>query len=523
MSRFLPTWLTAHRAILLGLAVLAVCAFGVSALDADFTPRPDALLYSLLIAVSVTGAVSALGAAAVRVAPNSDSWLITALILFFVLPGATDAGTAVTMVVGSAAAAASKYVLAWRRKLIVNPAVVGAVLCYGLAYADVGSMAYPTWWIAAESMLLPMIVLGVLMVTATAGWRLAATFLVASAVTILVVAAVDSGGELSMWLVSSPMFFVAAVMLPEPLSSPATAGHRMIYGVLVAVLMYWQQTFEITDSFALEFTPEIALLVGCLYAFVVGLVRGSHRRVALDVINVDEVAENTYSLRLRPVGSGPRFRPGQWASLSAPHWSRPVWGRSRRVFSFAGAPGSGTVEFGFTTAGEPSPYKKDLIDGRVTRVHIDNQGGDFVLDDGADRHVLLASGIGITPFLSMIASTSAASGGLDKVTLVHVVRNERRRSYAAELDGARRAGATIVTVVSATAADGRFDEAQLAQIFGSDPDASGLDDAERGARADYYVSGNPAFVSATASAIRHHDRHARRDPRRIRTDVFLGY
>lgn len=95
--------------------------------------------------------VTVAGAALVRVPPGSDSWAITELILFFLM-GITDVASAVSMIVAAGAAAASKYVLVWRRRLIVNPAVAGAVVAYGLAYAGVSvggtQLSSPFWWVA---------------------------------------------------------------------------------------------------------------------------------------------------------------------------------------------------------------------------------------------------------------------------------------------------------------------------------------------------------------------------------------
>ncbi|MGV9710910.1 hypothetical protein ACWDTI_09630 [Gordonia sp. NPDC003424] len=286
MTRLIPRWLTSHRAVLVALLALVAVAVVVSVVDTDFAYRPGQLALSLLISVVVCGAVTYACAAVVRVPPGADSWLITGLILFFVLPGVTDAGSAWTVAVGAAAAALSKYVLVWRRRLVINPAVAGAVVVYALAYAGVGSIGFPQWWVAAEPLLIPMIVIGALLVTVLRQWWLVAMFLVAAVITIGVVDATQGGQSLSLWLTSSPMLFVAAIMLPEPLTSPTTRWHRAIYAVLVGVLMYWQVSIPITDGFTLEFVPEVALLVGSLYAFVVRLAT-RHQvsgRVSLDLV-----------------------------------------------------------------------------------------------------------------------------------------------------------------------------------------------------------------------------------------------
>ncbi|WP_168702929.1 ferredoxin--NADP reductase [Gordonia paraffinivorans] len=510
--------LTPYRAVLCGLVVLAVAAFVVSAVDAEFGYRPADLAVWLVVAV-VAGFVSSYAIAAVlRVPPNSDSWLITALILFFVLPGGSEDTAVATVATGAVIASASKYLIAWRRRLIVNPAVAGAVGCYALAYAGVGQVDFPFWWVAAEPMLIPMIVVGALVVTLIRDWQLVTVFVVASLVTIGVVELVRGGQDLRTWIVSSPMLFVAAIMLPEPLTSPATRLHRLIYAALVGVLMHCQHTVEVTDSYTLAFVPEVALLVGCSYAFAVRLATRTARRVRLDV-TAEPLAENTYALHGEPAGGAPAFRAGQWSSVSVPRWRAPVWVGSRRVFSFVSAPKGTPVEFGFTVSGEPSAFKAALLDGRARRVWVDEIGGDFVLPRGfpsTGQVVLLASGIGITPFVSMVRSLAGAD--LSRLTLVHVLRSPQRAVYEAELEQARSAGAQVVTVVGPELADGIDDPGRLAELVG--PHGAG----DRGEEpVHYHVSGAPAFVERTTATVRRFDAATRLRPWRIHTDSFAGY
>ncbi|MDS1115869.1 oxidoreductase [Gordonia westfalica] len=504
--------LTPYRAVVGGLLLLAVAAFVVSAFDADFGYGPDELAVWLVVAVGVSGAASYLFAAVFRVPPNSDSWLITGLILFFVVPGGSQDTAVATVATAAVIAAASKYVLAWRRRLIVNPAVAGAAGCYALAYAGVDGLSFPFWWVAAEPLLIPMIVIGAAVVTLIREWFLVVVFIAASLVTIGVVELVRGDQDLSTWIVSSPMLFVAAIMLPEPLTSPAQQPHRLIYAALVGVLMHCQYTVAVTDSYTLAFVPEIALLAGSLYAFAVRLATRTARRVRLDV-EAASLADRTYTLRGEPTGGAPAFRAGQWSSVSVPRWSAPVWSGSRRVFSFVSAPGEAPVEFGFTVAGQqPSSFKAALIEGRARRAWVDEIGGDFVLPrafPGKGEVVLLASGIGVTPFISMIRSLS---GDLSGLTVVHVLREPGRAVYGDVLESAGSEGARVVTVVAPELADGIDDADRLAEMLGSDL-----------VGAHYYVSGTPAFVERTSSTIRHLDPATRMRPWRIHTDSFTGY
>lgn len=313
-GRWASRRLTPHRAVLLALLLLAAAAFVVSALDADFGYEPSDLLTWIVVAVVVSGAVTYLCAFIIRVPPNSDSWLITGLILFFVLPGGSAETAVATVALGSAAAAVSKYVLVWRRRLIINPAVAGAITCYAVAYAGADDVSYPFWWVAAKPLLIPMIVIGAVLVTVLREWPLIVGYFVGALGAIGYVQLDQGGQDLELWLTSSPMIFLAAIMLPEPLTSPATRVARVVYGVLVGAVLHCQQLVEITDSYTLEFTPEIALGIGCVFAFVVRLATRSARRVPLTDIRVDPLAENIFGVQ----GSVSSGAPPSYAPASGP-------------------------------------------------------------------------------------------------------------------------------------------------------------------------------------------------------------
>ncbi|MFT4125990.1 MAG: FAD-dependent oxidoreductase [Gordonia sp. (in: high G+C Gram-positive bacteria)] len=498
-----------HRAVLVALGVLVLAAVVVSATDDEFVSRPEELVLTLLISMVVSYAGTAACAAVVRVPPGADSWAITGLILFFLMPGVTDAASAMSVGIAAAAAAASKYVIVWRRRLILNPAVAGGLVAYAVAYAGVSvggvPLSSPTWWIAAEPLFWPMLVVGIVLVTVLREWLLVGAFLVATLVTVGVLEATTGGQDLTFVFVSAPTMFLAAVMLPEPLTSPNTRLHRIGYAVIVGVLANWQQTFEISSAYTLEFVPQIALGVGCLYAFAVWLIarRGAGRlRLA---VTVDQIADGTY--RVIGVGGAPVwFRPGQWALLSSPRWSAPVWGRSRRVFSYVSAPGGDQVEFGFT--GAASAFKKDLVSGRTRHLYLDAVGGDFVLPRRVGQHplVVIAGGIGITPFMAMIRSAGATD--LSWLTVVQVIRAAERSVYADDLAAARAVGARVEVIVTP---DGRVAPDALAGMVGAPGSTR------------YYLSGSPDFVSHTAAAIRSADPSTRIRFWRIQTDAFLGY
>lgn len=496
---------------LLALTAYTVVLAAVDSSEEGFAYPVAALGRSLLIVVVVSGVVTYACAAVIRVPPNSDSWLITALILFFVMPVGVDAATMKAVALGAAAASLSKYVLVWRRRLIVNPVVAGAVTCYVFAYAQIGDIAYLSWWVASADLLIPMLVVGIVVVTLLREWPLVLVFLASALAAAAIGASVHMTGQsLPFLLKSTPLLFLGVFMLPEPLTSPSTRGARLCYGALVGALLCSTIHVAVTDTYTFGFDPELALLVGCLFAFAGRLVGGTARRTRLDV-ETRPAAASTFAVA---GDAAVRFRPGQWATLSTPRWEWPLWRRSRRVFSFASAPGA-PVEFAFTANGDPSPFKQALIDG-ADRAWVDNVGGDFVLSPTIlrGRVVLISAGIGITPHVAMLRALLDGSEALDRVVVVHVVRAEQRSVYREVLAAAGDAGARVESVASAELAEGLTSGWLREVIGGRDSD---------GIATQYFVSGAPGFVSTTVTAVRRADPATVLRPWRVHTDMFTGY
>jgi ferredoxin-NADP reductase len=497
--------LSMYRFVLVALVVLAVYALAVAASGTDFAYTAGELLGSLAILVVVCAAVTYACAAIVRVPPGSESWLITALILFFIFPGLTDSDTGWGLVLAAAIASASKYVVAVRRRHIVNPAVAGAVVSYFFAYFSIGSFAYPIWWIAAEPLLIPMILIGVAVVWKLREWWIVGTFIVVATITMIIVAVDKStpiGDALELGFKSTPLLFVAAIMLTEPLTSPATRIHGLIYAALIGVLMYCGLKFEITSDYTLAFVPEIALLAGSVYTFIVGR---QWRRTRLTVESVQPIGTGTYEVLASPAL---RFRAGQWAQISDPTWSpAPEKQGTRRVLSLAGAPGEGSTRFGFTVGGQPSEFKRRLIEQGVGRqLYVDEIGGDFTLPRNVNTPIVfIAGGIGITPFRSMLADlTARADADLTRVSLIYAANSEDRLVYTDVLDAARARGAQVITVVG-----GLVSADEIASVVRPG--------------AHYYLSGPPMMLAALKPMLIRAEPAVRWQPWRLHTDRFIGY
>ena len=139
-----------------------------------------------------------------------------------------------------------------------------------------------------------------------------------------------------------------------------------------------------------------------------------------------------------------RFRPGQWIELHVPHSAADARG-SRRVFSLATPPDHADgVAVAFRLTDAPSSFKQALSalpEGGLVRAT--GVGGDFLLPrDPTVPLLLVAGGIGITPFVSQLAALARTREQRD-VVVVLLVGPGDEPAYTDVLTGS---GARVVVV-----------------------------------------------------------------------------
>ncbi|UZX03840.1 oxidoreductase [Arthrobacter sp. CDRTa11] len=506
---------TMYRLILLVLAALAGYSLLLNALGWLTFGIPEMLVH-LALCLGLTYSSNRGLAVLFHVRPHSESSLITGLLLYFLfwptLVPVDMAGVALACVLASA----SKYALAWRGRHIFNPAALGAFVT-GLTGLNIA-----TWWAATPAMLW-LLVPGILLVLyRTRKFLMAAVFTVA-ATSIVAVELLQSGmtAAMALWqpLAQRPVLFFVGFMLTEPLTLPPRRWQQLVLAAVVGVLFAVPYNFGFVAN-----SPELALLVGNLLAFMVGQ-RGGLR---LRFIGARPLTPTTTEFAFEP--SRPvRFRPGQYMELDLPHAKSDGKGR-RRVFSLTSAPDAGAVKFGVRTAEPLSAAKKVLLSlepgDTVTATSV---GGDFVLPRDPQTPVLLiAAGIGITPYLAHLASGAAQQRD---IVLLLLARNAEEIAYAEEL---KNSGAKILARLADGSAPPPF-ITDAGTITGSRMDsgngASG-ETAARGSRLDaaslqalvpdigereVYVSGSPASVASLRGAAK------KAGARRVHVDSFAGY
>ncbi|WP_243855091.1 oxidoreductase [Diaminobutyricimonas sp. TR449] len=479
--------------ILVILSVLAVVAF-VLALTGELGFDPLAMLASAAVLIVATTASGWLLARLFRTRAHLQSSLISALLLFFLFFPTTALPQLGSLALAGVIASVSKYALAVGGRHVFNPAAIAAFVVTIFTGLNAS-----VWWVAT-AWLLPFAAIGAFLVL----WRtrkllLGVAFIIVAAmitVTRLVDFGTDPGTALVTAFTSYPIVFLAGFMLSEPLTLPPRRWQQVLIAVVVAVV--FAVPFNIGGLYN---TPELALLVGNLIAFFFGQRHG----LPLEFLGRRQLTPTSWEFSFKP-GRAARFTPGQYLELFLPH--RADLRGSRRLFSITSATPE-EITIGVKISEPASSFKlalQDLAPGEIVRST--GVGGDFVLPrDESMKVLLVAGGIGVTPFVSQLSA-----GPRRNAVLVYSVSSADELAFAPKLAAS---GARVLVIAPERFAalpdgweylgPGHLTADRLRQAV---PDV-----AERAA----YVSGSPAFVDGIRRVVR------AAGARRLRTDLFAGY
>lgn len=493
-----------YRLVLSGLGAIAAVAFVLSFFGL-VAAEPLALVVSGAVLAAVALASDAVAHRILRTPPRWESSLVTAGILLFILPPRLElvalAGAALTALVASV----SKYLIAWRGRHILNPAALGV----GIVAAT--PLVEATWWVGTAPLSIVVALAGLVVAVRTEKLRVVLVFLLvgaAATVVRLALAADATGAEYDAFqagataIAASPLLFLGVFMLSEPLTLPPRRNQQFAVAAVVGVLAGAQLSF---GAFLLG--PEQALLLGNLLAFAFAL----RTAVRLRFAGREFVTPTVLELRFEAQGTL-AFVPGQYLELEVPH-RKPDARGTRREFSIVSTPQDlPTVRIAYRDGGQkhPSTFKKALAATEPgDTLPVTGVWGDFVLPRADVPIVLVAAGIGVTPFVSQLRS-AWQSGKARNAVLVYVAAEAAELAYRAELE---ETGAEVI-VFTRDAPAGLPENWHWAQ--GVRLDAAGLarvvpDLAERHA----YVSGPPRLIADLAPALQ--------KARSLTTDAFAGY
>ncbi|HVS79337.1 MAG TPA: RnfABCDGE type electron transport complex subunit D [Candidatus Saccharimonadales bacterium] len=315
---------------------------------------------------------------------NKESDLISGLILALILQPPQDLHSFVVAAAAGVAAMASKYLIVLRRTHIFNPAAAGAFIAGEVFNYDA------VWWVGTKFITPVVVIGGLLVLRKMKRFRMAATFL-------LVFIGYQLFGNSSgvslhfVWLalISTQVLFFAVVMLTEPQTSPTTFNRYIPYAVLVAVLY---------SAVRLKLSPEEALLFGNIFT----LVAGANRRYKLKFMSRAAIGGEIYSYTFsRPAGLN--WQPGQYMEWAIAHNRTDARG-NRRYLTISASPTEKELMFTVKHTAKVSSFKQRLDQLKAgDTILASHLAGDFTLPKNPNVKVaLLAGGVGITPFRSMI-------------------------------------------------------------------------------------------------------------------------
>ncbi len=483
---------TMYRVVLYALSGMIVWAAGAALLGYTFFAFADLMIHSAVVLV-----VSMLAHVAFQKlsgAPaNVESTFITAFILIIILTPTSSAAGITVSALAALIAIASKYVFVYGNRHIFNPAALALFIVGVIGYSNA------EWWVGSTFMLPAVLIGGLVLALKTRRYELQALYILLTSVITLVVAwDLAWASTLMQHFLSWPTIFFATVMLVEPLGMPGSRREQLIFTALVAVLG--------TVPFALPpvyGTPELALLVGNIYAFIVAF----PRRHTLTLVRSAQVGGGVVEYFFAP--HAVKYAPGQYMEWVVPHAHPDIRG-TRRFISISSPVGAEEISFAVRHVEKGSSFKKELAALKEgATVYAVAVAGDFTLQEGPS--VFIAGGIGITPFMSMLRTAAARHEQLN-ATLFYCNSSLQTIAFKDEIDALCRACSVRVVHVLAQP------DAQFASEAGYFTSAHISKYVTEPGTATYYISGPPVMVTSAERAVR----SAAGKGARTVTDFFPG-
>ena len=480
-----------YKLVVMGLSVIAGMALLLMSVG-YLAYNPLLFLASIVVLVGVSVAGNMLMGWLFGVRPQLESAIITGLILALLFTPPESLLDGAKLAIVALIAMASKYIFVMHGKHIFNPAVIAIVI------ASISGFAYAAWWVASPGLLLVTVIIALLILYKTQKLLIGGIYIV-SAVGVLALQAAWQGElnaeTLQLLVTSWPFVFVAGVMLSEPLTLPPHRRQQILYALLVGILT------AIPFHYAsITMTPALALVLGNIYSFSVGL----RRSVRLRFVSKKAVGSDGYEFvfDVRPFA----FVPGQYIEIALPH-ERADFRGTRRVFTIIGHPGSTQMSIATRFPKNHSSFKRALLNlkpgATIQGVRV---SGDFVLPPGNQRPVIaIAGGIGVTPFVSFAMNAERP------FKLVYAASPTSKLAFGDTL----ASYAVNVTVVSSETM--RLPDKEWRQIVGQLDANTVRDLIAVSTQPIVYVSGPPAMVADVTKIVK------RLGVKDVRTDAFSGY
>jgi ferredoxin-NADP reductase/Na+-translocating ferredoxin:NAD+ oxidoreductase RnfD subunit len=423
--------ITMYRLLLYYLLVLVGAAMLLSALGI-LSYNPITIALSAAYAAFICWAINRIFAYIFHVPVNSESALITGLILSLIITPLASGQNILFLTAAGGLAMASKYLLTIRHKHLFNPVAIALVL------TSLGAGDSASWWVGSVQMVPIVLIGGLVLARKIQHCKMIATYFAAIAVIATVIGLANKADVLTTLqttLLHSSALFLGFVMLTEPLTSPTNKRKQVWYALLTGALFAPQ-----IHIFNIYSTPEISLAIGNLFSAIVD----PKTRLLSRLIGRTNWGRQTIDFAFA-TNQPLRYQPGQYIEVTLPH-SKPDDRGNRRYFTLASSPTESDLHIGAKFYPDGSTFKQAMQSmPEKTVVAIEQVAGDFTLPADTTRKLaFIAGGIGVTPFRSMIKYLIDTDDHRS-VSLLYSERQTSELAYTDVFEQARRQLGTAIT------------------------------------------------------------------------------
>jgi ferredoxin-NADP reductase len=430
---------------------------------------------------------------------NSESWLITALIIFLIFPTASTILGVITLGVVGGISSASKYLISWRGRHIFNPAAF-AVAVVGLLNIETAS-----WWVGSSALWPFTLVFGLLVVRKIRRFSLLISFAVIAVglqTFLFISEGVPISPNIQNALVVSPLIFLGTIMLTEPATMPPRRSLQIVFGAIVAVL--YVEAWKIGP---IAIYPEVALLIGNIFAFIVS----PKFKTSMVLKEIQKISDRVYNYVFVPQKNFV-FSAGQYMEWTLPHVGFDSRG-NRRSFTIASSPSEETIQVGVKFYNPASTYKYAMSQMKLgDEIFVSQLAGNFTLR-GHEKQKLafIAGGIGITPFRSIVKNVIDTNTAMD-VVLLYLVSDKNELAYLDVFREASKYGVKTIPIITNSEEDDSFIHAKLSSELIKELIPDSLD-------RHFYISGTNNMVDGVKVYLK----KIGVKQTSIKTDHFSGY
>lgn len=226
-----------------------------------------------------------------------------------------------------------------------------------------------------------------------------------------------------------------------------------------------------------------------------------------------EIATKTLQVIYEVLGEREDFKPGQYFFVTLPKLFYPDQRGNKRHFSIVNSPNEKNVLSNATRLTD-SGFKKTLSELEIgSRVEVGPISGSFVLPEETKRPlVLIAGGIGITPFMSILRFTQEESLPY-KIILIYSNRDKSSTAFLDELQNIGKQNSNIELILTMT--QDETWEGEKRKI-----DSQFIKDYTLKLKKPmFYIAGPPVMVEATVNSL--HGIGVKQED--IKEENFSGY